>query len=350
MKILVIAPSWVGDMAMSQSLYRTLKDKNMTASIDVMAPKWCLPLLHRMPEVNKALLMPLGHGCLALCDRRRLGIALREKNYDRAYILPNSFKSALIPFFAHIPHRIGWKGEMRYGLINDIRTLNTLAFPMMVQRYAALAYDKKEISSAIDLTSSLLKPKLHVSNAEKIAITRTFSLNPHRKIIGLCHGAEFGIVKCWPYYHYANLAKQLIQDGYQILLLGSLKDYKVSQKIFLALDEDNRYYCYNVTGKTSLEEAVILISNCNAIISNDSGLMHIAAALDKPLIALYGPSNPEFTPPLSENAVVIRCVKDDSSKIYKVNTYKGYYHHSLINIKPEQVVMALYKKLYIRDI
>ncbi|WP_339057720.1 ADP-heptose--LPS heptosyltransferase RfaF [Candidatus Regiella endosymbiont of Tuberolachnus salignus] len=343
MKILVIGPSWVGDMVMSQSLYRTLKAKHVTASIDVMAPQWCLPLLNRMPEVNQALLMPLGHGRLALGQRRRLGIALREKNYDRAYVLPNSFKSALIPFFAAIPQRIGWRGEIRYGLLNDIRILNTLAFPMMVQRYVALAYDKQAISSSADL-SPLLRPQLHVSNAEQIAISHTFALNPHRSIIGLCPGAEFGPAKRWPHYHYAALAQQLINDGYQIILLGSPKDHQVAQEICLALDENNRDYCFNLAGQTSLEQVVILIAACHAIVSNDSGLMHIAAALDKPLIALYGPSNPEFTPPLSDKAVVIRLIKG-YQRIRRGDADQGY-HQSLIDIKPEQVVTALYQQLF----
>ncbi|MDE9566995.1 lipopolysaccharide heptosyltransferase II, partial [Xenorhabdus bovienii] len=145
MKILVIGPSWVGDMMMSQSLYRTLKDLYPNAEIDVMAPAWCRPLLAKMPEVNPALAMPLGHGVLAVGERRRLGITLRENKYDRAYVLPNSFKSALVPFFANIPLRTGWRGEMRYGLLNDIRTLDKNAFPLMVQRYVALAYDAKNI-------------------------------------------------------------------------------------------------------------------------------------------------------------------------------------------------------------
>ena len=137
MKILVVGPSWVGDMMMSQSLYRTLKARYPQAIIDVMAPAWCRPLLSRMPEVNEAIPMPLGHGALELGERRKLGHSLREKRYDRAYVLPNSFKSALVPFFAGIPHRTGWRGEMRYGLLNDARVLDKAAWPLMVERYVA---------------------------------------------------------------------------------------------------------------------------------------------------------------------------------------------------------------------
>ena len=142
-------------MMMSQSLYRTLKAEYPSAEIDVMALARCRPLLARMPEVNQALAMPLGHGALGLGERRRPR-ALRANRYDRAYVLPNSFKSALVPFFADIPQRTGWRGEMRYGLLNDVRVLDKAAFPLMVQRYVALAYDKGRIQRADDLPQPLL--------------------------------------------------------------------------------------------------------------------------------------------------------------------------------------------------
>ena len=141
MKILVIGPSWVGDMMMSQSLYRTLRARYPQAIIDVMAPAWCRPLLSRMPEVNEAIPMPLGHGALEIGERRKLGHSLRERRYDRAYVLPNSFKSALVPFFAGIPHRTGWLGEMRYGLLNDARVLAALSL-----RRAGETADRRRLS------------------------------------------------------------------------------------------------------------------------------------------------------------------------------------------------------------
>lgn len=167
-------------MMMSQSLYRTLKAEYPSAEIDVMAPAWCRPLLARMPEVNQALAMPLGHGALGLGERRRLGRALRANRYDRAYVLPNSFKSALVPFFADIPQRTGWRGEMRYGLLNDVRVLDKAAFPLMVQRYVALAYDKGRIQRADDLPQPLLWPQLQVSDEEIADTTAAFNLTGSR--------------------------------------------------------------------------------------------------------------------------------------------------------------------------
>ncbi|MDU6409507.1 MAG: ADP-heptose--LPS heptosyltransferase RfaF [Yersiniaceae bacterium] len=339
MKILVIGPSWVGDMMMSQSLYRTLKAGEPAAEIDVMAPAWCRPLLDRMPEVNEALAMPLGHGALALGERRKLGVALRDRHYDRAYVLPNSFKSALVPFFANIPQRTGWRGEMRYGLLNDIRTLDKAAFPLMVQRYVALAYERKRVHSWKDLAQPLLWPRLAVSDQE-IAATRTaFGLSGDRPLIGFCPGAEFGPAKRWPHYHYAALAEILVAQGYQVVLFGSAKDHAAGEDIRAALTEQGRAHCLNLAGKTQLDQAVVLIAACRAVVSNDSGLMHVAAALDRPLVALYGPSSPDFTPPLSQQAKVIRLITG-YHKVRKGDADQGY-HQSLIDITPEQVFAEL---------
>lgn len=339
MKMLVIGPSWVGDMMMSQSLYRTIKAIEPAAEIDVMAPAWCRPLLDRMPEVNHALPMPLGHGALGLGERRRLGYALRENHYQRAFVLPNSFKSALIPFFANIPQRTGWRGEMRYGLLNDMRILDKQAFPLMVQRYVALAYEAGKIKSATDLPAPLLWPKLQVSEDEIASISQSFSLQTSRPIIGFCPGAEFGPAKRWPHYHYAALAEKLIADGYQVALFGSAKDHPAGEDIRLSLTEQAQSWCLNMAGKTSLDQAVVLIGSCQAVVSNDSGLMHVAAALNKPLVALYGPSSPDFTPPLSQHAKVIRLITG-YHKVRKGDAEQGY-HQSLIDIQPEQVYQEL---------
>lgn len=339
MKILIIGPSWVGDMMMSQGLYRTLKSECADIEIDVMAPTWCRPLLSRMPEVNNAIAMPLGHGSLALKERYRLGVFLRQSKYQQAIVLPNSFKSALIPFWAHIPKRTGWRGEMRYGLINDMRLLNKQSFPLMIQRYIALAYDKAKIQSAADLPQPLLTPRFDVTVEEVASLFDRFGINNDRPIIGFCPGAEFGPAKRWPHYYYAELAGKLINEGYQVLLLGSANDQLIGNDICQMLTQAHLKYCQNLAGKTSLDEAVVVLAGCQAVVSNDSGLMHIAAALDKPLVALYGPTSPDFTPPLSDQAIVIRLI-DGYHKIRKGESQAGY-HQSLIDIQPEYVMQKL---------
>ena len=342
MKILVIGPSWVGDMMMSQSLYRTLKAEHPDAVIDVMAPAWCRPLLSRMPEVNQALAMPLGHGALEIGERRRLGKSLRGSHYDRAYVLPNSFKSALVPFFAGIKRRVGWRGEMRYGLLNDLRKLDKAAFPLMVERYVALGYDRP-VSSAKQLPQPLLWPQLQVEDQEKIETAAQFQLSADRPIVGFCPGAEFGPAKRWPHYHYAALAQQLIAEGYQVVLFGSAKDRPTGEEIRAALPEEARSHCRNLSGDTSLEQAVILLAHCRAVVSNDSGLMHIAAALNRPLVALYGPSSPDFTPPLARQARVIRLITG-YHKVRKGDAEQGY-HQSMIDIQPVRVHQELHELL-----
>lgn len=340
MKIFVVGPSWVGDMMMSQSLYRTLKALHPAATIDVMAPAWCRPLLEKMPEVNQAIPMPLGHGALAIGERRRLGKQLKENGYTHAYVLPNSFKSALVPFFADIPKRTGWRGEMRYGLLNDLRPLDKDAFPLMVERYVALAYDKQKVQKATDLPQPLLWPKLAVADNDITTTLNAFSLPTQRPAIGFCPGAEFGPAKRWPHYHYAALAQKLItEQGYQVFLFGSQKDKEAGDEIKQTLTPQAREACFNLAGETSLEQAVNLLASCKAVVSNDSGLMHIAAALDRPLVALYGPSSPDFTPPLSHKARIIRLITG-YHKIRKGDAEQGY-HQSLIDIQPEQVFAEL---------
>ena len=138
-RILIVAPSWVGDALMSQPLLTLLKQHEPDATIDVLGPGWALPIYRRMPEVSGTLESPFGHGDLSLGRRWRLGRELRAAGYDRAYVLPNSFKSALVPAFARIPQRTGFVGEMRQPLLTDARVLDKQALPLMVERFAFLA-------------------------------------------------------------------------------------------------------------------------------------------------------------------------------------------------------------------
>lgn len=337
MKTLIIGPSWVGDMMMSQSLYRTLKQLNPSVEIDVMAPAWCRALLNKMPEVNQSIAMPLGHGEFNLMQRYHLGKELRNNNYEQAFILPNSLKSALIPFFAKIPKRTGWKGEMRYGLLNDLRKLDKPAFPQMVERYVALAYPKQQIHSAQDLPKPLLWPKLEVSQEDITNTLTMFNIANDEPLIGFCPGAEFGPAKRWPDYHYAALADMIVSQHAKILIFGSANDREVGNQIMAKMTHSDQ--CINLAGETQLEQAINLIAGCKAIVTNDSGLMHVAAALDRPLVALYGPSSPDFTPPLSNRAEIIRLITG-YHKVRKGDGDQGY-HQSLIDVKPAQVFETL---------
>ncbi len=305
-KILVIGPSWVGDMVMSQSLYITLKQQYPNSSIDVIAPGWCKPILERMPEVNKAITMPFGHGEFNLIGRRSIGKQLVEEQYDHAFVLPNSAKSALVPWFANISKRTGWKGEMRFGLLNDIRT-NKKSFQYMVERYVALAHPKSEMvdSSSLGGLSSLPVPSLHIdSNVQKETLDK-FNLQFDTKIVGMCPGAEFGPAKQWPAEHYAKVAEEMTSKGFQTWLFGSQKDQPTTEAIKNLVSEHLRSKVHNLAGKTSLIEAVDLLAACNSVVSNDSGLMHVAAAVGCKVIGVYGSTSPEYTPPLAKDVHIV---------------------------------------------
>lgn len=306
MNIFVVGPSWIGDMVMSQSLYTTLKQKYPLSTIDVMAPGWCLPILERMPEVNNTISMPVGHGQFNLLARYKIGKQLQSEHYDRAYILPNSAKSALIPWFANIPIRTGWKGEMRYGLLNDIR-INKKSFQYMLERYVALAHPKEEMlnSGSLGGLSELPHPKLHIDKQVQKQTLKKFNLNDNEKVIGLCPGAEFGPAKQWPVEHYAKVAEVMAEQGYQVWLFGSLKDSETSLQIVNMVSNSNKANITSLIGKTNLIEAVDLLAACKSVISNDSGLMHVAAAVGCQVIGVYGSTSPEYTPPLAKDVHIL---------------------------------------------
>ncbi|MDC5703119.1 lipopolysaccharide heptosyltransferase II [Vibrio europaeus] len=303
MKILIIGPSWVGDMVMSQSLYTKLRHQHPNTEIDVLAPAWCKPILERMPEVNRAIEMPMGHGEFNLKGRWQLARTLAKKGYTHAYILPNSAKSALIPFFAGISSRTGWKGEMRYGLLNDLRP-DKRVFQYMVERYVALAQSKSDMLSEVELTNCP-RPSLTVDLANQKNARNRLGLESTRPIIGLCPGAEFGPAKRWPDAYYAEVAKFAIDQGYQIWLFGSAKDREVCELIRSKLSIEQGQLCFNLAGETSLIEAVDLLAACHTVVSNDSGLMHVSAAVGCNIVAIYGSSSPKYTPPLTNKLKMV---------------------------------------------
>ncbi|CAN5350408.1 lipopolysaccharide heptosyltransferase II [soil metagenome] len=293
MKILVLGPSWVGDMVMTQALFALLKQRQPNAIIDVLAPEWSRPLLARMPEVRNALTLPLQHGELQLKKRFQLGRQLQSENYDQAIVIPNTFKAALIPFWATIPKRTGWRGEMRWGVLNDLRVLDTKQLPQIVQRFMALGIPADEV-----LPEILPQPKLHITPAIRAETLAKFALNTDKPILALCPGAEYGPSKRWPPAYFAQVALAKLAEGWQVWLFGAAKE----QALTAAIQQASRSTCIDLCGRTSLAEAIDLLSCANAVVSNDSGLMHMAAALNRPLIALYGATDPNFAPPLTQRA------------------------------------------------
>ena len=296
-KILVIAPSWVGDTMLVQPMLMRLKQRHPDAQIDALAPPWAAALLRQMPEVHEVISNPFPHGALKLLARYRLGKHLRSTHYDQAIVLPNSFKSALVPFFAKIPLRIGFVGEMRYVLLNDARKLDKYNLPLMVERFVQLAEAPSDT-----IQRPVPQPCLQVSKEQRQLVLDKLGLSITQPIAVFCPGAEYGQAKRWPIPYFAELAQRLRKQGYAVWLVGSVKDKEIGEKI-IALGNEA---CRNLCGTTDLAEAIALLSYADLVVSNDSGLMHIAAALDRPMLALYGSSSPQFTPPLSEQAHILK--------------------------------------------
>ncbi|RWU23630.1 lipopolysaccharide heptosyltransferase II [Pseudomonas alkylphenolica] len=333
MRILIIGPSWVGDMVMAQTLFHCLKQQHPACVIDVLAPEWSRPILERMPEVRQALSFPLGHGALELATRRRIGKSLAGQ-YDQAILLPNSLKSALVPFFAGIPKRTGWRGELRFGLLNDVRKLDKARYPLMIERFMALAYP-----AGTELPKPYPRPSLEIEAASRDAALAKFGLTLDRPVLALCPGAEFGEAKRWPSEHYAKVAEAKIREGWQVWLFGSKNDHAVGESIRDRLIPGLREESYNLSGETSLAEAIDLLSCSDAVVSNDSGLMHVAAALNRPLVAVYGSTSPGFTPPLAEQVEIVRLGLECSPCFDRTCRF-GHYN-CLRQLEPEAVVAAL---------
>ena len=280
-------------MVIAQSLFITLKQRFPGRSLHVLAPPSTAPLLAYMPEVDESIAMAVGHGALGLGARRTTARRLAERGYGWALILPNSFKSALVAYWADIPRRTGYDRELRRILLTDARRLDKQRLPRTVDRFVALA--QPNASPPGDVPA----PSLRVSAVERDAAMRSLGLDRHPSpVLGLCPGAEYGPAKQWPASHYAELARRHVADGGQVWLFGAPGDAGVAGEIAALAGTG----CFNLAGRTTLGQAVSLLSAVDAVVSNDSGLMHVAAALGRPVVAVYGSSSPAMTPPLSPRA------------------------------------------------
>lgn len=330
-RILIIAPSWIGDTVAAQPLFMRLRQYHPEAVIDALAPPWVAAVLHAMPQINGDVLdNPFAHGQLRLRDRWALARQLKARDYDAAYVLPNSLKSALIPFFAGIPLRVGFTGESRYGLINLRHTLDQTATPLQVERYAILA---EQPGTA--LPRPLPYPQLDVDAAAVQQTLQALGLKTSPAPVIFCPGAEFGPAKRWPEKHFATLARTLADAGTPVWLLGSKKDAPVGDEIVRL----SAGAAHNLCGVTNLAQAVHLLALARHVVTNDSGLMHVTAALGTPLTALFGSSSPGYTPPLSDKAQVIS-LKLECSPCFKRECPLG--HLNCLNkIEPAQVATSI---------
>lgn len=289
---LVVGPSWVGDMVMAQSLLRLLKAREPESPIDLVAPGWSLPVVARMPEVDDAIVLDTAHGEFGFGKRRALGRELRDRNYAQAIVLPRSLKAALLPFFARVPVRTGYRGEMRFGLLNDIRPFDRERLNQTVKRFVFLGLEPGEA------LGDLPTPRLDVDASNQARFVEQHGLDARRPVIAMMPGAEYGPAKCWPLEHFSGLAVRLLAEGYAVWVLGSAKDAAAGEAIAAASGAEN------LCGRTSLEDVIDVLALADQAVSNDSGLMHVAAAAGTRVHGIYGSSSPAFTPPLTEQKTI----------------------------------------------
>lgn len=297
-RILIISPAWIGDAVLAQSLYKSLKRRDTQVTISVIAPAWSQTPLYRMPEVSDVIEMPVGHGELKLRTRWRMGRWLYRQGdnarYDQAIVLPRSFKSALLPWFAGIRQRTGYCGEYRYGLLNDIRPFDKVAMPSYVMRSVFLGEQPGTSPQNVETP----EPSLTVDKSNRDACLRRLgldtSLQEYPRVLALMPGAAFGPSKRWPPEYFGDVARRFIRKGWQAWVFGSVAEHSLGEKI----QEHASSAVQNLCGRTLLEEAIDLLSLATLAVSNDTGLMHIAAAVGCPVVAIYGSTAPELCPPM----------------------------------------------------
>lgn len=327
-RVLVVGPAWVGDMVIAQSLFRLLAAREPGVVIDVAGPAWSVPLVARMPEVRRGVALAAGHGDLALGARFRLGRALRAEGYTRAIVLPRSFKSALLPWFAGVPRRTGFATEGRRLLLNDPRPLDRARLDQTVKRFLALGIGPGEA------LPEPLRPRLTVDAANQAALRARLGLGA-APAVALMPGAAYGPAKQWPLEYFAALAAALADRGLGAWVLGSAGEASLGEAIVAGAGGRARNLC----GATALPDTVDLLAAAAAAVTNDSGLMHVAAAAGTHVVALYGSSSPAMTPPLTDRRTVLH-LGLECSPCFRRECPLGHLR-CLREIRPEAVLAAL---------
>lgn len=339
-RILVISPSWLGDIIMSQSLLKTLKKQDPTCHITMYAPSYAHCIIERMPEVDEIMANPFAHGQLNLTERMQEGKKLSLLKFDKAYVLPNSFKSALIPWFAHIKERIGLKGESRYFLLNKMRS-DKAHFERMVNRYVALAYvDNPNVTGDHNLPA--FDYPLLCTKTPSAELLERLKVSLERPLLVLGCGANYGPAKLWPTEFFAQVSKHFIKQNWAVLALGSTQDKDTVAKIkehLANLSPEALPYFYDIAGQTSLTEALDLVGACSAGVCNDSGLMHTLAAVNVPQVCLFGSTSTKYTPPLSAKAICLESTQPCHPCFKRTCKYGTYL--CLHELTVEKVISAL---------
>ena len=318
---------------MAQSLYIALRAMYPQVKVDVVAPAWSSPLLVRMPEINRVFSLNVAHGELGLGKRKQLANELRVEGYSHAIVLPRSFKSALVPWLAKIPTRIGDLGEFRYGLLNKVYPTNSDKKIPNACNY--LRYFDLDVDTQI--VKGNYQPRLNVDLGAQKTLLAKYGLSVDEPIVACMPGAEYGPSKQWPAEYFSKVLDACARSGWQACVFGSKKDSLVANEI----EQQCSSAIYNLCGKTTLPEVIDLIAACRVAVSNDSGLMHIAAAVDVPTVSMYGATTPTYTPALHSRAKSFYMHLGCSPCWQRTCKYDHY--RCLRDIQPEDVVAKLSK-------
>jgi len=325
-RILVVCQGWVGDVVMAQSLFKVLKSRDPDCRIDVIAPEMHGALVRRMAEVSEFIAAAGGHGEFSLAAHWRLGRGLRARRYDRAIVLPGSLKSALVPFIAGAQRRTGFLGERRYGLLNDIR--HGRESMATVDSFIALGLEPGEV-----LDGPVPRPELRVDPEAQARMASLHGIDRDRPLAVLAPGAEFGVSKRWPVEYFAETARALAARGWQVATIGSPKEAEAGAAVASGCES-----VIDLCGKTSLGDTVDLLSLARVAVTNDSGLMHIAAAVDAHVVAMYGSTSPAKVSPLTPRADVFFLALPCSP--CRKRTCPLGHHECMTKILPSSVIAA----------
>jgi heptosyltransferase-2 len=325
--ILVVPYMWIGDFVRCHSVIKLLKARFPERPVDVLSTTLCAPLTDYMPGLRRAIVVDLPRSRIAMKEQLALARRLRRENYGSALIMPRTWKSALAPFLARIPERTGFVGEMRFALLNDLR-YGERRLPRMVDRCAALA-----LPPTAALPAEWPLPELKVARAETEAWRRQHGLTPDRPAVALAPGAV-GPSKRWPASAYATLARRLIADGFAVWVIGGPEEKSLAAEIIG--DTTGR----DLTGH-DLRNAILALAAAAVAVSNDSGLLHVAAALGTPAIGIFGPTSPWHWAPLNSLAATIESKTKVECRPCHKPVCRVVHHRCMRDIPPDQVFTAV---------
>jgi heptosyltransferase-2 len=301
--ILIIPYVWIGDFVRCHSVVKLLRAQAPERPVDIVSSTLCAPLADYMPGVRKAVIADLPRRRLGIALQRQLADRLREGRYGQALVMSRKWKAALAPFLAGIPLRTGFAGEARFGLLNDVR-FDERKLPRMIDQMGALALPK-----GARLPAEWPLPELKVP-ADEVARWRAQRgvTAEGRPIVTLSPGAV-GAGKAWPPGHYAALARALTDDGASVWVLGGPDETAIAKQIAGAAGS----HVHDLTS-ADLRNAILALAAADISVTNDSGLMHVSAAIGTPTIAIFGPTSPWHWKPLNPIAAILEPPGDEAAR------------------------------------